>query len=167
MKGAPTDKGLILAVHPTTRGFGWILFEGPLAPVDWGIAFARKGNERLVKRFERLLSRYEPSVLVLEEFDGGDSRAERLSRLMVHMAQCQNMEVQVFKRSVVQAVFGTVGARTRFEIAEAIRQQIAAFGHRMPRKRSITVSRDPKQALFDAAAVALTYFAVAGHGHGS
>jgi hypothetical protein len=167
MTATPIDKGLVLAVHPTTRGFGWILFEGPLAPVDWGIAFGRKGNERLVKRYQRLLSRYEPSVLVLEEFDSGNTRAERLNRLMVHMAKCQNMEVQPFKRSAVQAVFGTVGARTRYEIAEVIRQQIAAFSHRMPRKRSLLVPKDPKQALFDAAAVATTYFAVTGDKHGN
>jgi hypothetical protein len=158
-------KGLVLAVHPTARGFGWVLFEAPLVPVDWGIAFARQGrNERLMKRFDRLLSRYEPSVLVMEEFEKSLSRragiTERLCRSMIHNAKCRGMDTHTFRLSVIRSVFATAGASTRYEIAEIVRQQIAAFSHRMPRKRTLLVREDPKQSLFDAAAAALTYFAV-------
>jgi hypothetical protein len=164
MNTAPINKGLVLAIHPTARGFGWVLFESPLAPVDWGIAFAKRGrNERLFKRFERLLSRYEPSVLVLEEFERGTTlRAgitERLCQTMMHLARLRGMEVHAFRRSAIRAVFATVGARTRYEIAEIVRQQIDAFSHRMPRRRTLLTRPDPKQSLFDAAAVAVTYFA--------
>ncbi len=158
-------KGLVLAVHPTTAAFGWVLFESPLVPVDWGICFAHGGgNERLLRRFDRLLSRYEPSVLLLEAFSKGVSRradvTERLCRAMTHRASCRGMETVIIRPAVIRTVFASVGAKTRYEIAEAVRRQIDAFGHRMPRKRTLLVREDPKQALFDAAAVALTYFAV-------
>jgi len=53
--------GLVLAVHPTSRGFGWVLFENPLAPVDWGLATVKaKRSARCLARFEKLLNRYEP-----------------------------------------------------------------------------------------------------------
>ena len=162
-------KGLVLAVHPTGRCFGWVLFEAPLAPVDWGIVFAQKGrNVRLMNRFDRLVIRYEPAVLVLEEFSGKASRrtssTERLCRTMMHGAACRGMEMQVLRRAVIRTVFASAGARTRYEIAEVVRQQIDAFSHRMPRKRTLLAREDPKQALFDAAALALTHFALQGEG---
>ncbi len=161
-------RGLVLAVHPTSRGFGWVLFESPLSPVDWGIASAKHGrNARLSARFERLLKRYEPAVLVLEEFEGRPGRVDRIQRLcrqLIHLAACKGMETPVYQRAVIRTVFASVGAGTRYEIAQVIAQQLDAFSHRMPRKRRVWENEDPQQSLFDAAALALTYFAVAGNG---
>ena len=159
MTGRPRHKELVLAAHPTSRGFGWVVFEGPLAPVDWGIAFAKQErNERLMKRFQRLLDRYQPAALVLEHFEDRTGASHRLFRMMEHAAKCRGMDVPIFQKAAVQAVFGNVGAKTRYEIAEVIRNQIDAFSHQMPRKRTLIVKADPKQAMFDAAALAMTYF---------
>jgi hypothetical protein len=166
MKPAPTawNKGLVLAVHPTSRGFGWVLFEGPLAPVDWGMSAAKKGRDgRLLNRFARLLDRYEPAVLVLEEFEGRVQRAahiQQLCRFIIHLASSRGMDTPVFSRAAVQGCFATLGASNRFEIAQVIAEHIDAFSHRMPKPRSGGDGEDRRQALFDAAALALTYFAV-------
>ena len=159
MTSPPRRRPLVLTVHPTTRGFGWVVFEGPLAPVDWGIAFARGRNrERLMCRFERLLSRYEPSVLILEEFEHRVGASLQLCRRLKHMAACRDMDIPIFTRETVQAVFTAVGARTRYEIAQVICSEISAFSHWMPRKRTLIVREDAKQSLFDAAALAVTYY---------
>ena len=162
-------KGLVLAVHPTTRGFGWVLFEGPLAPVDWGMASSpRASNAKLIARFERLLARYEPSVLVLEEFEGGTrvDRIQRLCRSMIHLAACKGAETPVYRRNAVRTVFGSVGARTRYEIAQTIAQHIDALSHLKPRRRMrLWENPDRRQSLFDAAALALTYFALSSERH--
>jgi len=165
-------KGLVMAVHPTTRGFGWVVFEAPFSPVDWGIASARTSrNEKLLRRFERLLKRYEPDTVVLEEFEGNGTRrvdrVQRLCRSIVHLAAGRGADTPIYRRTVVQTVFASAGAVTRYEIAEVIRQQIDAFSHRMPRKRRPWNCMDPRQSLFDAAALALTYFALAAPRHGS
>ena len=55
--------------------------------------------------------------------------------------------------------FASVGAGTKYEIAKAIATQIPAFAHRLPRLRKIWMSEDPRQSLFDAAALGLTFFA--------
>lgn len=162
---SPLYKGLVLAIHPTSRGFGWVLFESPLSPVDWGIASAKVGrNERLLKRFGRLLSHYEPAVLVLEEFEGNgtrrNDRIQRLCREMIHIAASKGMDTPVYRRSHIQICFGSVGAVTRYEIAEVIRQHVDAFSHRMPNKRNRWDSEDARQSLFNAAALALTHFAM-------
>jgi hypothetical protein len=166
MIAAPAHKGLVLAVHPTSRGFGWVLFESPLSAVDWGIASAKPGrNVRLVARFERLLKRYEPAVLVLEEFEGRHGRVDRIQRLcrqFMHAAAWQGLETPVYRRSVIRTVFARVGASTRYEIARAVSHHIDVFGHRMPKKRKVWESEDARQSLFDAAALAMTYFTVSG-----
>ncbi|MDR3526624.1 MAG: hypothetical protein P4L57_05045 [Rhizomicrobium sp.] len=160
-------KGLVLAIHPTSRGFGWVLFESPLSAVDWGIASAKQGrNARLLARFSRLLDRYEPAVLVLEEFESPTTRADRirlLCRNMVHLASCKGADTPVYRRNVVRTVFATVGATTRYDIAQVIARHIDAFSHRMPKKRKAWESEDPRQSLFDAAALAITYFTISGH----
>jgi hypothetical protein len=63
---------------------------------------------------------------------------------------------------VIRTVFASVGASTRYEIAQVISQHIDVFSHRMPRKRKPWESEDARQSIFDAAALAMTYFAVTG-----
>ena len=159
---------LVMAAHPTTRGFAWVLFESPLAPVDWGLASAKAGrNARLVARFERLLTRYSPDVAVFEEFDERDARQTERTRLLrrglLHLASTRGSDVATYRRSTVQACFASVGATTRIEIAQVISSHIDAFSHRMPRRRSPGASGDVRQGLFDAAALAITHFALRGN----
>ena len=167
MSAALRDKGCVLAVHPTARGFGWVIFESPLSPIDWGNASAKTGRHaKLLARFERILKRYDPAILVIEQFEGsGAARADRiqdLCRSMVHLAACKGMETPIYSRAVIRTVFTSIGASTRYETAQAIAQRIDAFSHRMPRYRKPWLPEDPRQSLFDAAALALTYFAVMG-----
>jgi hypothetical protein len=161
----PRRAELVLAVHPTARGFGWVVFEGPLAPYDWGIASAKPGrNARLTTRFERLLERYSPAVLVLEDFERRE-RAERikyLCRWMIHLAHCRGMATPVYSIAVVRTCFASTGARTRHEIALAVSQYLSAFSHRLPQKRKAWSNEDPRQSLFDAAALAMTHYAIRG-----
>ena len=170
MKTAPTYQlGLVFAVHPTAKGFGWVLFESPLSPIDWGLASARTGrNARLLARFERLLKRYEPAVLILEAYEGrAAGRSDRIKDLcqsMQHLAACQGIETRVYERSAIRLCFASTGAHTRYEIALTIAQRIDALSHRLPRKRSSWMNGDPRQSLFDAAALAVTYFAATGRG---
>lgn len=164
---APQYTGLVLAVHPTTRGFGWVLFENPRTPVAWSIVHARAGRDQhLIARFERLLERYEPSVLVLEAFERGTSRRnariQQLCRAMVHEASVRAINVPIFDRETIQAAFTKSGATTRNEIAHVIAGHLSAFGYRLPPKRKVGHSEDARQSLFDAAALALTYFTYRG-----
>jgi hypothetical protein len=168
MKTEGRSKGaLVLGVHPTSRGFGWALFESPLSPVDWGLASSKRGrNARLLARFERLLNRVQQDTVVLESYGEHESRRPERARLLcrgiLHMASTKGMETAVYSRTAINSCFANVGASTRHEIAQAIASHIAVFGHLMPRKRSPGDSGDARQALFDAAALAITHFAVLG-----
>lgn len=158
-------RGLVLAVHPTSRGFGWVLFENPLVPVDWGIASVKaKRSARSLARFEKLLDRYNPKVVAFEQFEDRPSRRNRrikeLCRRMIAMATTRGMLTPIYSRDTIRECFETSGARTRRNIALSIADQIEVFRHRLPRERKRWNSEDVRQSLFDAVAVALTYFAI-------
>ena len=155
---------LVLAIQPTPRGFAWILFERE-EPIDWGIASARVDkNAKLLARFVRIMTKYEPDALLLEAFEDASTprgtQAKLLCRGLVHLARGHGLDVRLYQRSMIQTAFVTAGASTRYEIAEAVRERLPALGHRMPKKRKAWESIDRRQALFDAAAIALTHFAL-------
>lgn len=157
--------GLVLAVHPTSRGFGWALFEGPVTPVDWGLATAKMDRSaRSLARFERLLERYEPWTVVFEAFEDGASRRyeriQELYRQMIAAAAMRDIRVAVYDRDTVRRCFEHAGKRTRHGIALSIAEQIELFRHRLPRERKRWESEDARQSLFDAVALALTHFAI-------
>jgi len=160
-------RGLVLAIHPTSRGFGWALFEGPLMPVDWGLASVKaKRSAHSLARFERLLNRYQPKVVVFEQFDEHPSRRahriQDLCRRMIRLAGRRDISTPIYSRETVRECFEHCGAKTRHDIALSIAEQIEVFRHRLPRQRKRWDSEDVRQSLFDAVALALTHFAVSG-----
>jgi Holliday junction resolvasome RuvABC endonuclease subunit len=163
MTAVPPPKGLTLAIHPTHRGFGWVAFEGPFAPYDWGMVFTRRRkNAHCLRRTEALLGRFLPDTLVLEVFNTRTTtrthRISRLCRAMVSLAIDRGVEVAIYSRGDVRACFANVGAGTRQEIAEAVARHIDAFRHQLPRKRRSWESEDRRMAIFAAAALVLTHY---------
>jgi hypothetical protein len=159
--------GFVFAVHPTTRGFAWVLFESPRKPVAWAIVHARPGrNKHLASRFEALIDKYEPAVVVFEAFDDRvakrSERIQELCRMMLREAEERAIDTPIFDREAIKIAFAEFGASSRCEIAHVIAQRIDGFSHRLPRERKLGDSEDVRQSLFDAAALALTYFTYRG-----
>src|SRR5579862_8335559 len=130
--------GLALAIHPTSRGFGWALFEGPLMPVDWGLATVKaKRSAHSLERFERLLDRYKPTVVVFEQFEQRPSRRhERIRDLchrMIRLANGRGIHTPIYSRDTVRECFEHCGSKTRHGIALSVADQIEIFRHRLPR----------------------------------
>lgn len=158
-------QGLVLAVHPTSRGFGWALFENAVSPVDWGLATVKaKRTARSLARFEWLLNRYEPVTVVFEQFSEKPAiRADRIRKLceqMIALASARNIDTPIYERETIRHCFEATGARTRREVALSIAEQIEVFRHRLPRERKRWNSEDVRQSLFDAVALVLAHFAV-------
>lgn len=165
MNGTGGKHPLVLAIHPTARGVGWAVFEGPLSPVDWAVVRSTD-NAKCLERMDRLVARYAPEVIVLEDFESQRrrrvERIHRLSRSVMQLSTTRGAEVRVYSRAVVRTCFASVGAKTRYEIALAVASHIEAFQHRMPPLRRAWMSQDARLSIFDAAALALTHFAVIG-----
>lgn len=161
---ASPRRGFVLGIHPTSRGLGWIVFEGPFSPHDWGNALARRGdkNAKCMEHVEKLVSRFEPDTIVLEAFEKRRSaRADRIARLgraITALAADRGIEVSVFTRGEVKACFARIGAISRQQIAEAVARHLPPLAHRVPKPRRPWESDHPRMALFSAAALVLTQY---------
>jgi len=158
------DNQFVLGIHPTTRGFGWALFESATSPFDWGSVEARgEKHKNTLARLGALLERYQPAVLVMEQFEGEASRRSRrirrLASTMTALAKARNIKVAIFTRAEIAAALSGSGGRTREEIAQFVANNVGALRDRLPAKRKIWESERPNLALFSAAACALTWFA--------
>lgn len=154
---------LVFAIHATSRGFGYVVFEGPFAPYDWGSVIARGDkNAVCLAKANKMLERFMPETLVLEVY-GKDSsnRSARIAKLykaITALAINHGIDVEVYSRSEIQASFASVGAVTRQEIAEAVARIVPAFSHRKPKLRKPWQSEDRRMAMFCAAALVLTHY---------
>lgn len=156
----------MLAIYPSFYGFAFILFEGPQSPFDWGTKaiVGRKKNADIVKAVAKLLERYQPECLVMEDFTdkklGRVRRIKRLYRALSDMANSLQIDVRLYRRREIKRCFATVGATTKLEIAQAVARYIPAFRHRLPPVRQPWMSEDRRQSLFDAAALGITHYCV-------
>lgn len=153
----------LLAVHPASRGFGWVVFEGPYAPVDWGFAMTLGSkNEVCVEKVDGLITKYLPEALILEAFEPhASSRSERIARLgraLTTLATERGIDGAVFGKHEIKACFQASGAHTRHEIAKAIVRNIPVFEAVLPPKRKFGESEKDRTAIFSAAALAMTHY---------
>lgn len=155
---------LVLAAYPYTRGFAFVLFEGPLAPVDWGVRDARgiNRNERCLRSLVTILYHYQPDALVIQDTsERGTRRAGRIRRLnhvITQVAEVNSIPIFAFSRSQVTRCFAAHGVSTKHGIAETIAKHIPALDRYVPPKRKPWKAEDARMGLFDAAALALTFF---------
>jgi hypothetical protein len=163
MSGA-RRRDFVLALYPFTVGLAYALFESPLSPIEWGVKDIR-GPRKTVQALEavqKLIDRLEPDVLVLQDFTGPQRRSariRRLQRLVEGHAQAQALEVHRFSRRQVRDVFRPLGATSRYEIAQVIASKIHAFRHRLPPPRKIWKTEASRMGLFDAASLAMAFYA--------
>jgi hypothetical protein len=72
--------------------------------------------------------------------------------------------VETVPISAVRRAFAPHGATTKEEIAQLVAKQIPALSYRIP-KRKVWKPEPPRQALYDAAAIGLTFFQRAMQSH--
>ena len=81
---SPLRSSLITAIYLNSRGFGFALFEGPAAPLDWGTVEIRGKDkrEKLLARVDAVFARYRPDLVVLQDMsEHGTHRPHRIRRL--------------------------------------------------------------------------------------
>jgi hypothetical protein len=160
----PRKYPLIAAIYPNTRGFAFVVFEGPFAPVDWGTTAARgfDKNQHCLKMATRLFAHYSPELLLLQDTSTEEAhRAERIRFLNNDLAVIANDEgVEVIRvtRAQVRRTFSYLDAPTKHQIATAIVRHIPAFERLLPRIRKPWMSEDARMGIFDATSLVFAYF---------
>lgn len=155
---------LVLSIYLNTRGFAFIVFEGPLAPFDWGIREMRgPGKYKLcLTRIMQLFERYALNVLVIQDTSKhGTERAPWISNLnaaIAAFAKHRDVPVFAYSREQVRVVFEPYECPNKQRLAELIAKHIPTFEQYVPPPRKPWMSEDRRIGLFDAAALALTFF---------
>ena len=156
---------LVLAIYPTTRGFGFVLMTSPLSPVDWGTkeVRGRDKNAKCLAKVAALIEVHQPDAIALEDAAAPGSRRSlrirRLSRAISSLAEDQALDVQTYSRAAVRECFERFGARTRYEIAMAISKRVVAFDRFLPPQRKLWMTEDVRMSIFNAAALVVAVFA--------
>ena len=157
--------GRILAVHATTKGLGYAVFEGPQSPIDWGVKSIREGekNAHSLALVQELVSRFCPDVLVLEDAAAkGSHRSERIRRLYRQIeafAATKAIETHVYSRAQIRRCFDEAfGASRKHEIAQTLAVLLPELAHRIPPVRKLWHTEDARMGIFDAAALVYAFF---------
>jgi RNase H-fold protein (predicted Holliday junction resolvase) len=84
MSRAYTKDIRVLAIDPSTRGFGFAVLEGPNRLIDWGVKETKVNKTaKSLQLIDDLIERYQPSVIIVEDYAGkGSRRCRRIERLI-------------------------------------------------------------------------------------
>jgi hypothetical protein len=161
MNQHPTKHPRVLAIAPSTRGFGFAVFEERETLVDWGVKSAQGDkNKRSLVKVGELIAHYEPRVVVLEDSSGEGSRRSvrirNLGRRIITLAASLNVCVVVLSRKQIRQVFFTYGEGTKHALAEILAKRFPEeLGPRLPPKRKPWKSEDCRMDIFAAVALAV------------
>ncbi len=154
-------KHIILAVAPTSRGFGFVLLSAPATLIDWGVKEIRRDKNRLsAEKIAAMLSVIQPTVVVIENwFHASCRRSERVRLLLGEVAVLaykNGATAVTYSRRHVRRVFGEQGT-SKDSIAAAIADQVPALRPWLPGRRRIWESEHHSMAIFEAAALAIAH----------
>jgi hypothetical protein len=158
----------VLAIYPSTRGIGFVVTRGPLSPTDWGTRRADKKhkNAKSLEDVSQLIDIHQPDAIVMEDPTAPSSkRTDRIVRLcqaIASLADSRAIDVHVYPRLRVTEYFRQFGGKTRYDIAIVVAKQVAALERFLPARRQPWDVESPKMSIFNAAALAMTYFAEVG-----
>ena len=160
MKQHSVHNQRVLAIDPTSKGFGFAVLEGS-ALVDYGIREAKGDkNSASLKKIADLLELYQPQIIVLENPTAkGSRRCLRVQELIGEikvLASAKKVKTCSISRLQVKKVFALLGASTKYQIAVEIAKRFPELELRLPRIRKPWMSEDERMSIFDAAALALT-----------
>ena len=153
----------VLAIAPSTKGFGFAVLEGRAILVDWGVKTIKRDKNRwTLEKVGKLIEQYQPEVMVLQDFSMRHSRRSprirALGRQLVARAASRKVAVALFTRKQVRKVFFGGEQGTKDGIAEILAKQFPEeLGSRLPPRRRPWMSEDYRMGIFDAVSLALTF----------
>lgn len=154
--------GVIIAIAPTSRGFGFAVFTTPTRVLDWGVKETRSDKNRLAKlKVCRMIRDIKPAAVVIENWVHASCRRSERVRLLLWdiavLASKSGSAAMVYSRDHVRKTFGAAG-KSKDTIAAAIAAQLPALRPALPPKRRIWQSEHHSMAMFEAAALALAHY---------
>jgi len=153
----------ILALAPSTRGFGFAVLDGKETLVDWGVkSVDGDKNARSLERLEALVACYLPEVIIMEDHSAKSSRRStrirELGRQIIAAASNRKIRVKLFSRRHLREVFFVDGVGTKHAIATILAERFPEeLGSRLPPKRKPWMNEDYRMDIFDAVGLGLAF----------
>jgi Holliday junction resolvasome RuvABC endonuclease subunit len=151
-----------LAIALSSRGFGYAVMEGKQTLIAYGNTVINQDkNIRSLVHIEKLITRYQPDVLVLQAVNAkGTHRAPRikaLHRKVITLVTNNKLKtVTISGKELRTALLGNE-AGTKQEMAELLAKKFPAeLASRLPPKRKSWQSEDARMDTFEAVALSLT-----------
>ncbi|MEM7296666.1 MAG: hypothetical protein AAF391_00190 [Bacteroidota bacterium] len=153
----------VVALDPTSHGYGFVFFDGISKLIDWGHTQIRPNRrKKTLESIASLLGRYNPDVVVIEDWHSPHSRrrgrVKELLRDVADFVSEAKKEIECYSPMEVASSFAPYGQITKYDIAELIAEAYPELISRLPPRRKIWMSEDERTSIFDAAALALTYY---------
>jgi RNase H-fold protein (predicted Holliday junction resolvase) len=159
-----TNHFRILAIAPTTRGFGFAVLDEKDALADWGGKPVKAGNKNAqsLKKAKELIDHNRPNVLVLQDTAAKDSgrapRIQKLTQQIVKLAKVHKVKVVLLSKEKIQKAFFADGKGTKQALAEVLAQKFPEeLGSMVPPKRKPWMTEHPRMDVFDAVALAVVF----------
>lgn len=145
----------LLAIDPTSKGFGFVVVEHGTRLVDWGVARVWATSEmEFVVRVQALIERYGTAFLVLPKLPSEPRRARASRRLAALSLHAQQFRMQV--ASVSPSDVGAALPGTKQRRAESLASAFPELRAWLPPPRRPWMTEDERMHIFDALALAMT-----------
>src|SRR5437870_703858 len=101
----------VLAIDPSTRGFGFAVIENSDRLIDWGVKEVHRGkNSKSLALIKKLIEYYEPDLVVVEDCTARGSRRRRRIKYLIRsiLTLCSKIRIRtrLVPRLRVRKMFG-------------------------------------------------------------
>src|SRR6185437_3253315 len=149
----------ILAIVPSSSGFGLAVVEGVNSLVGWEVKRVREDlNDGCNRKIKKAIAFYEPHVIVVEEGTMRSARMRALMKRIAVLAKKCGVQVVVLTKEQVRKTFFSEGLGSKDALAEIIAQRFPEeLAGDLPPKRKEWMSEDHRIPMFMAVALALAF----------
>ena len=155
----------VLSIAPTNLGFGYFVMEGPNEILAFGTKEIRgkKKNQQALSRAKKLIGQWQPQVLTLQNVCVAEARrVDRIKSLLDDIAQTaetSGLKVVAFSGKQLRKSLLNDPNGTKHQMATEIAKQFPdALAEKLPPKRRAWDVEHWRMGMFDAAALALTFW---------
>jgi len=156
-----SKRSRVLAVVPSTRGFGFAVLEGRDKLVDWGVKTVKQDkNAGCVAKLEKLIDESRPAFLALEDYSKKaarrSSRIKAFGEQMAAAASSMGVKIKRYGRKRVGSILFGDERTTKHARAQMLAGRFAEeLESRLPGERRPWMSEAYQMGIFDAVALAL------------
>jgi Holliday junction resolvasome RuvABC endonuclease subunit len=151
----------IQAVDPLPCGVAFAVLEGPAKLIDWAVKEVKGDkNTGTLEHVALLIAQYQPDIVVVEDYANSRRypRVKQLIQAIIKLAARSHINTRRISQRAVKTTFSKLRRPTKYEIAIAIAEQFPELAPRLPRMRKPWMSEDDRMSIFDAVALALTFY---------